>query len=158
MTAPIKTLSIRRLVLLGALRLSMVWDLVTTFIGILIILDGDHVISYGIALIGALTVVALNFSTRVIWSKHQAYRRRKIQFLPLRGVWLMAIIVDFWTSLTANAWFISPNPPRDAADLITLLASLSFGQLIIVIFVTAVSGISPMMVGYFRDREMDFLD
>lgn len=155
--APSQTLSIRRIVLLSALRLSMIWDLITTFVGTILILNTANAISYGIALIGTLIVVAFNFTTRDIWSRRSARSGLGVQLWLLKIVWVMAILVDLWTSLTCNAWFITENRPSGTMDLRVLLSTLSIGQAVIVLFVTIITAVSPMLVGHLRDQDIDFL-
>jgi hypothetical protein len=152
-----KSISIRKIVLLAALRLSTVWDLVTTFLGILIVLAQTNLVAISLAVIGTLIIVAFNFSTRSIWRSRRRNAPYGLQIGLLKGVWLMAIGVDLWTSMTCNAWFISPNLPDDSLALFDLLATLTVGQRIIVIFVTLVTVVSPMLVGYLRDKDIDFL-
>jgi hypothetical protein len=150
-------MSLRKLVLMAALQLSTVWDLITTLLGILIILDSRNLVAICLAVIGTLIVVAFNFATRPIWRRRQHFSSAGLPLLGLRLVWLMAIAVDLWTSLTCNAWFISTNLPTNSVALGALLGSLTFGQLIIVVFVTLVSGVSPMLVSYLRDQDIDVL-
>ena len=50
--------SIRRLVLVSAFRLSMVWDLLTTFLGSLIFLGCACFIALVLSFVGSLTVEA----------------------------------------------------------------------------------------------------
>ena len=69
----------------------------------------------------------------------------------------MALGVDLWTSLTCNAWFISTDPSLNSVALGDLLGSLSLGQMIIVVFVTVVTVVSPMLVGYLRNQDIDTL-
>ncbi len=145
-------MSLRKLVLMAALQLSTVWDLVTTFLGILLILDSLNLVTVSLATIGTLIVVAFSFATRSIW------RRRNRASLPLfllRIVWAMAILVDLWTSLTCNAWFVGDHPAGASLALTDLLGRLSAGQVIIVVFVTLVTGVSPILVGYLRDQDID---
>lgn len=149
--------SLRKLVLLAALQLSTVWDLITTLLGILIILDSRNLIAVCLAVIGTLIVVAFNFATRSIWRRRQHFSAYGLQLLGLRLIWLMALGVDLWTSLTCNAWFISANPPINSVALGDLLGSLSSGQMIIVVFVTTVTVVSPMLVGYLRGQDIDAL-
>lgn len=152
-----QSLSIRRVVLLSALRLSMIWDLISTLIGAVLILNANHVIGYSIALIGTLIVVAFNFTTRDIWSRQTRHSGLGMQLVLLKIVWVMAILVDIWTSLTCNAWFIIANPPTDSLDLRVLLSNLSPGQALIVLFVTLITAVSPMLVGHLRDQDVEFL-
>jgi hypothetical protein len=145
---------IRKFVLLAALRLSAVWDLVTTFLGIMIILAQTNPVAISLAVVGTLIVIAFNFSTRSIWRRRRSGYR--LQLLLLKAVWFMAMAVDLWTSMTCNAWFISLNRPYDSLALFNLLGTLTPGQLIIVVFVTLATAVSPMLVGYLRDQDIDF--
>lgn len=151
-----KPVSLRKLVLMAALQLSTVWDLVTTLLGILLILDSRNLVAASLAVIGTLIVVAFNFSTRPIWQRRQRYSASGLQLMLLRLVWLMAIVVDLWTSLTCNAWFIGPQQSSSVA-LADLLSGLSVDQLVIVVFITIVTVVSPMLVGYLRDQDIDTL-
>ena len=152
-----KPVSIRKIVLLAALRLSAIWDLVTTFLGILIVLTQTNLVAVSLAVVGTLVVVAFNFATRSIWRRRSHHSEYGAQILLLKVVWLMAMGVDLWTSMTCNAWFISSDLPDDSLALFALLSTLTVGQFIIVVFVTLVTAVSPMLVGYLRDRDIDFL-
>jgi hypothetical protein len=149
--------SLRKLVIMGALQLSTVWDLITTALGILIILDSRNPVALSLAAIGTLIVVAFNFSTRSIWRRRQHYSAAGLPLLGLRLVWLMAMGVDLWTSLTCNAWFVGPQQPWGGVGLGELLGSLSLGQGIIVVFITVLTAVSPMLVGYLRNQDLDTL-
>ncbi len=150
-------LSLRKLVLMGALQLSTVWDLITTLLGILIILDSRNLVAVSLAVIGTLVIVAFNFSTRTLWQRRQRYSAYGLPLFGLRLVWLMAMAVDLWTSLTCNAWFIGPQQPWGGVGLGELLGNLNPGQLIIVLFITVVAVVSPMLVSYLRDQDIDSL-
>lgn len=152
-----KSVSIRKIVLLAALRLSAVWDLVTTFLGIFLILDQINIVAISLAFVGTLIVVAFNFATRSIWRRRKRGSPYGLQILVLKLVWVMAMGVDLWTSMTCNAWFIAPNLPGDSLALLDLLGSLTLGQLVIVVFVTLVTAVSPMLVGYLREKDIAFL-
>jgi hypothetical protein len=101
-------------------------------------------------------VVSFNFITRSLWRRRRV-RVYGLQLLLLKLVWCMAIGVDLWTSLTCNAWFVSPNPPEGTLELMNLLQTLTTGQLVIVLFVTFVTGVSPMLVGYLRNQDINLL-
>jgi hypothetical protein len=160
------TMSIKRLVLMTAFRLSMIWDLISTFLGMLLILGAIGFIPFGISVVGTLIVGAFNFATQSIWARSHDDRKAGffMQFLLLRVTWFLAIAFDFWTSLTCNALYVaSPhfNILQDIGQvriqLTTLMSALTFGQIIIVLFVTTMATISPMMVGYIRDWDAEFL-
>ena len=146
----------RKFILTSAFRLSSIWDLVTTFLGILLILNKVDLIPIGIALTGTLIVVAFNFSTKTIWERRNT-KRTKWRFPNhlLKVAWGMAIVVDLWTSLTCNAWFISSQQAQDKSALLKLLQELTSGQFIIVLFVTVLTVISPMMISYIREQDAE---
>ncbi|MDJ0706214.1 MAG: hypothetical protein QNJ46_23330 [Leptolyngbyaceae cyanobacterium MO_188.B28] len=73
----------------------------------------------------------------------------------MKIAWVMALVVDFWTSLTCNAWFISSQQIEHKSALLKLLQELTSGQFIIVLFVTVLTVISPMMISYIRERDVD---
>jgi hypothetical protein len=152
---PPPAVSLRRIVLMGALQLSAIWDLVTTLLGILLILDNLNPVTVSLAVIGTLIVVAFSFSTRLLWQRRRPYGLGILPLALLRLVWLMAILMDLWTSLTCNAWFVGGRTAGDSLALARLLGQLNPGQWIIVVFVTLVTGISPILVGYLRDRDLD---
>lgn len=159
-------MSIKRLVLMTAFRLSMIWDLITTFLGMLLILGAVGFIPLGISVVGTLIVGAFNFATQSIWTRSHNDRKAGffMQFVLLRITWFLAIAFDFWTSLTCNTLFVvSPHVNifqdigQTNVQLTTLMPALSLGQIIIVLFVTTMATISPMMVGYIRDWDAEFL-
>ena len=152
---PPPAVSLRRIVLMGALQLSAIWDLVTTLLGILLILDNLNPVTVSLAVIGTLIVVAFSFSTRLLWQGRRPYDLGILPLALLRLVWLMAILMDLWTSLTCNAWFVGGRTAGDSLALGRLLGQLNPSQRIIVVFVTLVTGISPILVGYLRDRDLD---
>lgn len=149
-------MSIRRFVLVSAFRLSMIWDLLTTFLGTLIILNSISFISLGISLVGTLTVGAFNFATKAIWESKQSRNR---ELLLLKIAWMLAIAFDFWTSLTCNATYIALGRFTfgGSYNFGQLFATLNISQILIVLFVTIIATLGPMLVGYIRDRDLDFL-
>ncbi|PSN18322.1 hypothetical protein C7271_13140 [filamentous cyanobacterium CCP5] len=151
-----RDISLRRWVLTNAFYLGGLWDLLTTFLGSLIILGSVTFISLGLSLVGAVTVGAFNLSTQAIWGQRQVTRR---QVIVLRVIWLFAIAFDFWTSLTCNATYVALETfkPGQADSLIRLLSQLTGGQILIVMFVTILSTFSPMMVSSLRNRDIDGL-
>ncbi|MFZ4640306.1 MAG: hypothetical protein ACOYMP_07910 [Nodosilinea sp.] len=148
-------LILKKLVLMGALQLTMIWDLITTLLGIILILESVNPVALSQAVIGCLIVVAFSFSTRSLWQQRQGYRITGPPLILLRLVWGMAIFVDLWTSLTCNTWFIGAHSPEDSRAMVDLLSHLNLGQLIIVMFVTLVTGVSPILVGYLRNQDID---
>ena len=148
--------SIRRFVLASTFHISMVWDLLTTFLGSLIILGSANFITLGLSFIGSLTVEAFNFSTKSIW-EYRRGKRPEVGLLKL--IWWFAIAFDFWTSLTCNTTYVALQRFTwgQTASLSQLFTQLTIGQMLIVLFVTMLTTISPMMVGYIRDRNLDFL-
>ena len=149
-------ISIRRLVLASAFRLSMIWDLFTTLLGTLIILGNRSFIAVGLSVVGMLMAGAFNFSTKSIWERR---RPGHIELYLLKLTWVFAIAFDFWTSLTCNATYIALGQFElgPSVALPWVLSQLTASQFVIVLFITVLTTMSPMMVGYFRDRAPDFL-
>lgn len=144
-----------RLVLISAFRLSMLWDLLTTFLGSLLILDGVHFIAIGLSLVGTLVAGAFNFSTRSIWGRGQIKQQ---EMYLLRFAWVLAILFDFWTSFICNVTYVALGKfelGRPAAW--DYLARLTWDQHLIVLVITLFTVMSPMMVGLIRKRNPDFL-
>ncbi len=159
-------MSIKRFVLITAFRVSMIWDLIATFLGMLLILGSAEFVPFAISLVGTLIVGAFNFATKPIWEYSHSDRKQGffVQFMLLRVTWVLAMAFDFWTSFTCNAVFVALpqfNVFREVGQyqiqLGALLQTLTFGQMIIVLFVTTLVTISPMMVGYIRDWDAEFL-
>ena len=151
----ISNIGLPRLVLISAFRLSMIWDLLTTFLGSLLILNGVHFIGLGLSLVGTLIAGAFNFSTRSIWERRRT-QQREIHFL--RFAWVLAILFDFWTSFICNVTYVALGRfelGRPAAwDYMT---RLTWDQHLIVLVITLFTVMSPMMVGVIRRRNPDFL-
>lgn len=149
-------INLRRFVLLSAFRLSMIWDLLTTCLGSLIILGSASFVALGLSLVGTLTVGAFNFSTKSIWERR---RVKHVEVALLQLTWIFAIAFDFWTSLTCNITYVALKQfdLGQSEPVSQLFTQLSTGQILIVLFVTTLTTISPMMVGYIRDRNLDFL-
>ncbi len=148
-------MDIKKFVILGALRISAIWDLLTTFVGTLFILGKVGFIPIGISLVTMLIAGAFNFSTLVIWRSRQS---DQAQFILLRIIWVMAIILDFSTSLLCNALFLSPTTfplGKGAVQLPQVLAGLNFSQFFVVFFVTTMCSCGPMLVGYLREQDFN---
>jgi hypothetical protein len=154
-------MEIRKFVLMTAFRLSMLWDLISTFLGTLLILGHLGFVPIGISLVGTLIVGAFNFSTKIIWEPRHLQRSDQIlQLNLLRVAWLMAILFDFLTSLTCNAMYVAFRRIEIgtiSVEFNHLFRNLTGSQTLIVLFVTVLVTISPMMVGYLRDTNLDFL-
>ncbi|MEM8613163.1 MAG: hypothetical protein AAGF93_14170 [Cyanobacteria bacterium P01_H01_bin.105] len=148
-------ISLPRLVLLSAFRLSMVWDLLTTFLGSLLILNGIHFIAIGLSLVGTLIAGAFNFSTRSIWESGRIKQR---EIYLLRFAWILAILFDFWTSFICNVTYVALGRfelGRPAAW--DYMIRLTWDQHLIVLVITMFTVMSPMMVGLIRKRNPEFL-
>ena len=149
------TIGLSRLVLISAFRLSMIWDLLTTFLGSLLILNSIHFITIGLSLVGTFVAGAFNFSTRSIWERSQIKQQ---EIYLLRFAWVLAILFDFWTSLICNATYVALRQfewGRPAAW--DYMARLTWDQHLVVLVITLFTVMSPMMVGIIRKRHPDFL-
>ena len=149
------SMSLSRLVLISAFRLSMIWDLLTTFLGTLLILNGIHFIALGLSLVGTLIAGAFNFSTRAIW---QSRRIKQNETHLLRFAWTLAILFDFWTSFICNVTYVALGRfELGRTATWDYMSQLAWDQYLIVLVITLFSTMSPMMVGFIRERHPDFL-
>ena len=145
------TQNFQQIILTNAFRIAIAWDIITTFLGMLIVLGSTGFVALGLSIVGTSAVGAFNFSTKMIWGKGALSPG---EALPLKMAWVIAVALDFWTSLACNAAYIAlgrfaTNLPRTVGELVV---QLNIGQLLIVLFVTTLATISPMMAGYRRDR------
>ena len=116
--------------------IGMIWDAVTSFLGILEILGGQvggqNWANYGIAIAGTAIVLGFNISTSSIWRERT---------WVLLGPWVACIPFDFATSLVGNYNYVIPE------------AVNPIWTWVIIIFVTFLGTISPMLIGYLTDSE-----
>ncbi|MEM9265860.1 MAG: hypothetical protein AAGA46_10085 [Cyanobacteria bacterium P01_F01_bin.13] len=151
----VSSIGLPRLVLISAFRLSMIWDLLTTFLGSLLILDGVHFIAVGLSLVGTLVAGAFNFSTRSIW-EHSRIKPREIYLL--RCAWVLAVLFDFWTSFICNATYVALGQfGLGRPEALDYMSRLAWDQRLIILVITVFTVMSPMMVGVIRKRNPDFL-
>ncbi len=152
----VDSIGLPRLVLISAFRVSMVWDLLTTFLGSLLILDGVHFIAVGLSLVGTLVAGAFNFSTRPIWERGRIKQR---EIYILRFAWVLAILFDFWTSFICNATYVALRQFKILGRPATwdFMNRLAWDQRLIILVITVFTVMSPMMVGIIRKRHPEFL-
>lgn len=129
-------------ILISGFCFGMLWDIVTTFIGIGSIVAGPNFsISlnnidnntfgvYGIAVVGTVIVFCFNLLTISVWKE-----AREGQW-TLAALWLACVVFDFVTSLAGNYKFILPGRQNEIAVI---------G---VVWFITLLTTISPMSVRY----------
>lgn len=147
--------SLSRLVLISAFRLSMIWDLLTTFLGTLLILNGIHFIALGLSLVGTLIAGAFNFSTRAIW---EGRKIKQSETYLLRFAWMLAVLFDFWTSFICNVTYVALGRfELGRSATWGYMSQLTWDQHLIVLVITLFTTMSPMMVGFIRARNPGFL-
>lgn len=136
-------------ILIFGFLIGMLWDFVTTFLGVVSIIAGqDFTISlqnltantfgiYGIALVGSVIVFCFNLITVNVWKEAKEGK------WTLVAPWFLCIVFDFFTSLAGNYKFILPLRQNEIAVI---------G---VVWFITLLTTISPMTVRYLM---MDYND
>lgn len=151
---------INRLILNGALWLSALWDLITTFLGTLLLLGSPGFVQIGISLVGTLIVGAFNFSTKSIWTPPPSVAAAEpAAYVLLRLIWALALLFDLFTSLTCNATYVAyqdiniGDAPIQFADI---LPKLNDSQVVVVVFVTVLATASPIVLSYLSTQEIDF--
>jgi hypothetical protein len=115
-------------VLIFAFGIGCVWDVVTTFLGVVKILGSTEWGAYGMAFVGACIVFAFNLATRQIWEDFK--NDNWILIVPWGG----CILFDFVTSLEGNYKYVIFS--RESNSTVTAL----------IWFITFLTTISPMMV------------
>ena len=136
-------------ILITGFSLGVLWDFVTTFLGVVSILAGSNFsISlknidtntfgvYGIAFVLTVIVFCFNLITKNVWE--EAREGRWTWIAP----WFLCVVFDFTTSLAGNYKFILPARQNE------------IGVIGVLWFVTLLTTISPMTVYYLV---MDFQD
>ncbi len=150
------TSGLPRIVFFGAFRLSMFWDLLTTFLGTLLILDGTHFIAIGLSLVGTLIAWAFNFFTWPIWNIKGI---KSIERYSLRFALILAIVFDFVTSFICNASYVALGQFTFGRSVIfnEIFSMLTLDQCILIFVLTVFTTISPMMLRRIRYDSPNFL-
>jgi hypothetical protein len=129
-------------ILITGFGIGMLWDFVTTFLGVTSIIAGpkfsvslENIDSntfgiYGIALVGTVIVFCFNLITVNIWED-----ARKGKW-TLVSIWFLCLVFDFVTSLAGNYRFIAPGRQNE------------IGVIGVIWFTTILTTISPMTVRY----------
>ena len=129
-------------ILITGFSVGMLWDLVTTFLGVVSIVAGPKFsISLnnidtntfgvcGIAVVSTVIVFCFNLLTTNVWKE-----AREGQW-TLVAPWFLCVVFDFFTSLAGNYKFILPGRQNEIAVI---------G---VIVFTTLLTTISPMAVRY----------
>jgi hypothetical protein len=129
-------------ILITGFAIGMLWDFVTTFLGVTSIVAGpnftvslENIDSntfgiYGIALVGTVIVFCLNLVTVNVWEEARKGN------LTLVSLWFLCLVFDFVTSLAGNYRFILPGRQNEIAVIGVIW------------FTTILTTISPMTVRY----------
>lgn len=101
------------------------WDAFTTIIGTIKALGG---VSFGSMLVGLMSsviVIILIFMTFQIWSDtSRMFRDNKIVQSAMRGMWILAVLYDIYTSVIGNAALMSVDFGSINGILVLLMATL----------------------------------
>ena len=129
-------------ILITGFSIGMLWDFVTTFLGVTSIVAGpefrvslENIDSntfgiYGIAFVGTVIVFCFNLVTVNVWAD-----ARKGNW-SLVSIWFLCLVYDFFTSLAGNYRFILPGRQNE------------IGVIGVIWFTTILTTISPMTVRY----------
>ncbi|MGD1854335.1 MAG: hypothetical protein ACFB2W_08790 [Leptolyngbyaceae cyanobacterium] len=145
-----------QIVFFGAFRLSMIWDLLTTFLGTLLILDGTHFVALGLSLVGTLIAWAFNFFTWPIWNIRGI---KAIERHLLRFALILAIVFDFVTSFICNVSYVALGQFTFGRSVVfnEIFSRLTADQFILIFVLTVFTTISPMMLRRTRYDNPNFL-
>jgi hypothetical protein len=127
-------------ILITGFSLGMLWDFITTFLGVVSIIGGpDFSLTnfdantfgvYGMAVVGTVIVFCFNLLTTNIWKEA---RQGNWQLV---APWFICLVFDFFTSLAGNYRFILPIRQSEIAVIGVIW------------FTTLLTTISPMSVRY----------
>lgn len=146
-----------------------IWDVVTTYKGIVSILGGENSGTMGVAIVLAIFIAGLSVLTTNIWKPEVLKKKSNFSIVIngkeyhldlgmstiLRFMWLLAIPFDFWTSLTGNIQLLT----RGSFGIAAAAASTPIPtgtQWIVIVFATSLATLSPMMVGYYLTSSDEF--
>ena len=147
-----------------------VWDVVTTYKGIVSILGGENSGTMGVAIVLAFFIAGLSVLTTNIW-KPEVLKKKSNFSIVINGkeyhmdlgmrtilwcMWWPAILFDFWTSLIGNIQLLTRGSFGIAAATAASIPTPTLAQWIVIIFATAISALSPMIVGYFVTSSDEF--
>jgi len=71
-------------------------------------------------------------------------------------MWWPAILFDFWTSLIGNIQLLTRGSFGIGAAAAASIPTPTLAQWIVIIFATAISALSPMIVGHFITSSDEF--
>ncbi|CDM93319.1 MULTISPECIES: hypothetical protein [Limnospira] len=143
-------------ILICALFFPMVWDVITTALGIVGIL-GTNIIAWGIAVVVAITIASVNLCTKGILKLARSGTNDLTLFLPV--ILVLCILFDFTTSLNGNARYLILSNVAAGKDMgiMEVLQKAETGeQFFYIILVTIITTASPAIVGWLTD--IDWLD
>ena len=147
-----------------------IWDVVTTYKGIVSILGGENSGTMGVAIVLAIFIAGLSVLTTNIWKPEVQKKRSNFSIVInekeyhldlgmstiLRFMWLLAIPFDFWTSLTGNIQLLTRGSFGIAAVAAASTPIPTGSQWIVIVFATALATLSPMIVGHFLTSSDNF--
>ena len=145
------------------------WDVVTTYKGIVSILGGENPGTMGVAIVLAFFIAGLSVLTTNIW-KEEVQKKKSNPTIVIDGkeyplgmrtilrcMWLLAIPFDFWTALTGNIQLLTRGSVAlAAAAASTPIPTPTGSQWIVILFATVISTLSPMIVGQFLSSPDEF--
>jgi hypothetical protein len=138
-------------VLIAIFGIGALWDVTTSFLGILGILKVTdfQLFTYAMALVGSVLILGLSLNAKNIWSEYANDANKMLRF-----VHVIAFVFDFYTSYLGTAQNIILQNSRSAFLTIGLwevLTNTPFSQQMILLFVTVLVVLSPMIISNLDD-------
>lgn len=114
------------------------WAFVTTYVGIVTILQTEHWVVYGTGLIGSALVCVLNFYTSRVWQRYEDDFSKSADSSAInwmvRVFWTGAILLNYYASYVTHVKFALRDP-------------VGLGAKFVIVFITALLVCSPMTLG-----------
>lgn len=114
------------------------WAFVTTYVGIVTILQTENWVAFGTGLIGSALICVLNFYTSRVWQNYDddfgKSNDSSVVNWMVRVFWTGAILLNYYASYVTHVRF-------------TQQASAELGAKFVIVFITALLVCSPMTLG-----------
>ncbi len=132
-------------IMLACFGISTLWDGITTALGIAAIIDAKDIFGYALCFVGGVVILGFGIGTQVIFVKND------IPHKIMRGLWVLAVAFDAYTSFMGNAQYIVLR--KQLAGLFDVVGSLTLGQIIITVGLTILVTASPIMISYLLEKD-----
>jgi hypothetical protein len=127
-------------VLRSCFAVGTIWNGITIWLGISVLIDGQTLLGYSYCAVGALLIAGLGIGTR------QVFTEAGIPFAVLKLLWVVGIVFGAFASFIGNIRHIILRKPVYA--LLDMIGSMSVPQLLVAVSVTIAVSSAPIVLSY----------